>query len=74
MIDDPSSIEQRASPYQAMASSSSSAVNTPATPASYLGTPNSQAAAYNMGGGPAGSYRILGHPSKLLFALARISY
>jgi hypothetical protein len=48
-----------------MASSSSSAVNTPSNPAAYLGTPSSQPAAYNMGGGPSG-YRILGHPSKLL--------
>lgn len=60
-------------------SSSSPAVNTPATP--YLGPskPNLQSAAapYNQGGGPAATYRVIGHPSKLpshLDALIRVLF
>jgi hypothetical protein len=67
MIDDPKSIENSPSPYPGMAGSSPAA-SIPATP--YLGPSKtnhqSAAATYNMGGGPAATYRITGHPSKLL--------
>jgi E3 SUMO-protein ligase PIAS1 len=69
MIDDPTSIEESPSPYRAMAGSSSSpAVNPPATPFSGPSKSNhlSAVAAHNQGGGPAATYRIIGHPSKLL--------
>lgn len=63
MIDDPKSIENSPSPYPGMAGSSPAA-SIPATP--YLGPSKtnhqSAAAAYNMGGGPAATYRIVGHP------------
>ncbi|KAH8752867.1 PINIT domain-containing protein [Hyaloscypha finlandica] len=65
MIDDPTSIEESASPYRAMAGSSSSpAVNPPATPFSGPSKSNhlSAVAAHNQGGGPAATYRIIGHP------------
>ena len=66
MISNPSSLDQpSSSPFRAInGTSSSSAANSPATPGSYLGTPNHSAAAYNMGSHA--SYRILGNPSKAL--------
>jgi E3 SUMO-protein ligase PIAS1 len=69
MIDDPNSIEESATPFRAMAGSSSSpSVNPPATTSSGPSKSNnlSAVAAHNQGGGPAATYRIIGHPSQLL--------
>ena len=63
MIDNPNSLEDPATLYRTMGGSSASpAVSNPA-PYTSQAKPN-PTPAYNAGGGPAATYRIIGHPSK----------